>query len=92
MSFLSSHFSSKQSLTRRAPACALRLASAAADVPAAQAPRFEVFNLELDAGLAQSCDTGLDADLTLQDEATGAAAFKRAHTRVALQRRGRGLA
>ena len=39
-----------------------RLASTAADLRAAQALRFEVFNIELDEGLAQSYDTGLDAD------------------------------
>jgi putative hemolysin len=39
-----------------------RLARSAADVRAAQALRFEVFNMELDEGLAQSYDTGLDAD------------------------------
>ena len=40
----------------------LRLAQCAADLHAVQALRFEVFNLELDEGLAQSYDTGLDAD------------------------------
>ena len=40
----------------------LRLARSAADLLAAQALRFEVFNLELDEGLALSWDTGLDAD------------------------------
>lgn len=40
----------------------IRLASCAADIQAAQALRFEVFNLELDEGLTQSYDTGLDAD------------------------------
>lgn len=44
------------------PAYHLRLAHSAADLQAAQALRFEVFNLELDEGLAQSYDTGLDAD------------------------------
>ncbi|MCY7305076.1 MAG: GNAT family N-acetyltransferase [Rhodoferax sp.] len=39
-----------------------RLASSAADVLAAQALRFAVFNLELDEGLAESYDTGLDQD------------------------------
>jgi putative hemolysin len=38
------------------------LASSAADILAAQALRFEVFNLELDEGLVHSYDTGLDAD------------------------------
>jgi putative hemolysin len=40
----------------------IRLASSAADIQAAQALRFEVFNLELDEGLVNSYDTGLDAD------------------------------
>jgi putative hemolysin len=40
----------------------VRLAHSAADLRAAQRLRFEVFNLELDEGLAASYDTGLDAD------------------------------
>ena len=40
----------------------LRLAGSAAEVRAAQALRFEVFNLELDEGLASAYDSGLDAD------------------------------
>eukprot|EP01035_Chromulina_nebulosa_P008556 gene8556-11597_t len=40
----------------------VRLAQSPADLRAAQALRFEVFNLELDEGLATSYDTGLDAD------------------------------
>lgn len=47
---------------RPGPAYAARLASSEADVRAAQALRFEVFNLELDEGLVHSYDTGLDAD------------------------------
>ncbi len=43
-------------------AYSLRLARSAADLRAAQALRFEVFNLELDEGLVQAYDTGLDAD------------------------------
>ena len=39
-----------------------RLASSAEEMHAAQALRFEVFNLELNEGLAQSYATGLDAD------------------------------
>ena len=39
-----------------------RLAASANDLRAAQALRFEVFNLELDEGLLQSYDTGLDVD------------------------------
>jgi putative hemolysin len=57
-----------------------RLASSAADLRAAQALRFEVFNLELDEGLVNSYDTGLDADpfdavcehLIVEDSASGA--------------------
>jgi putative hemolysin len=58
----------------------LRLASTPSQVRAAQALRFEVFNLELDEGLVQSYDTGLDADpfdevcdhLIVEDTASGA--------------------
>ena len=39
-----------------------RLARTPAELQAAQALRFEVFNIELDEGLVQSYDTGLDAD------------------------------
>ena len=39
-----------------------RLAGSGAEVRAAQALRFEVFNIELQEGLAQSQGTGLDAD------------------------------
>ena len=41
---------------------AARLACSPAEIRAAQALRFEVFNLELNEGLAQSYVTGLDAD------------------------------
>jgi len=44
------------------PVYRARLASSAADLQAAQALRFEVFNMELDEGLVQSYDTGLDID------------------------------
>ena len=47
---------------RATPAYRLRMAASAADRQAAQALRFEVFNLELDEGLVQSYDTGLDVD------------------------------
>jgi putative hemolysin len=47
---------------RPAPAYSARLAASRADLSAAQALRFEVFNLELDEGLVHSYDTGLDAD------------------------------
>jgi putative hemolysin len=45
-----------------APVYSARLATSRADLRAAQALRFEVFNLELDEGLVDSYDTGLDAD------------------------------
>ena len=56
-----------------------RLARTPADRAAAQALRFQVFNLELDEGLAQSYDSGLDQDpfdavcthLIVEDEASG---------------------
>ncbi len=65
---------------RTEPAYRLRVASTAAEVRAAQALRFEVFNIELDEGLVQSYDTGLDADpfdevcdhLIVDDAASGA--------------------
>ncbi len=47
---------------RAGTAYAARLASSEADLRAAQALRFEVFNLELDEGLVHSYDSGLDAD------------------------------
>jgi putative hemolysin len=61
------------------PAYRARLARTRADIEAAQALRFEVFNMELDEGLAQSYDTCLDADpfdavcdhLLVHDEAQG---------------------
>ena len=57
-----------------------RLASPGDDVQAAQRLRFEVFNIELDEGLPQSWDTGLDADpfdavcdhLIVEDATSGA--------------------
>lgn len=45
-----------------APVYSARLAVSRADLRAAQALRFEVFNLELNEGLVRSYDTGLDAD------------------------------
>lgn len=48
--------------TRQRPAYAARLAQAPADVVAAQALRFSVFNMELDEGLSESYGTGLDVD------------------------------
>jgi putative hemolysin len=49
-------------LSRQGSAYRVGLARTAAELQAAQALRFEVFNVELDEGLAQSWDTGLDAD------------------------------
>ena len=57
-----------------------RLAQTPADLTAAQALRFQVFNVELDEGLVQSYDRGLDADpfdavcahLIVEDERSGA--------------------
>jgi len=49
-------------VTSRGTGYRVRLAQSADDLRAAQALRFQVFNLELDEGLAQSWDTGLDAD------------------------------
>lgn len=48
--------------TPHASAYRARLAAGRDDIRAAQALRFEVFNLELDEGLVQSYDSGLDAD------------------------------
>ncbi len=62
MNLLSAIAGARSAQTQGVSAYALRLASDAADVQAAQALRFEVFNLELDEGLTQSYDTGLDVD------------------------------
>lgn len=64
---------------RAQPAYRVRLADSPADLRAAQALRFEVFNIELDEGLVQSYDTGLDVDafdavcdhLIVEDNETG---------------------
>jgi putative hemolysin len=66
--------------TATRPAYSARLACSTADLQAAQALRFEVFNLELDEGLVQAYDTGLDADafdaicdhLIVEDTTSGA--------------------
>ena len=58
----------------------VRLAQTSADIAAAQALRFQVFNLELDEGLVHSYDSGLDADpfdafcahLIVEDDLSGA--------------------
>ncbi len=62
MNLLSATALSGSAQARGASMYSLRLATGAIDVQAAQALRFEVFNLELDEGLTQSYDTGLDAD------------------------------
>lgn len=79
MNLLPGLAASQSTPTRDAPVYSLRMAAHANDVQAAQALRFEVFNVELDEGLAQSYDTGLDADpfdavcdhLLVDDLATG---------------------
>ena len=50
------------SAAQQRPAYAARFACTPADIAAAQALRFAVFNLELDEGLPESYGTGLDAD------------------------------
>lgn len=62
MNLLSSLDPSRSTPPRETPVYAVRMAAHATDVRAAQALRFEVFNLELDEGLTHSYDTGLDAD------------------------------
>ncbi len=67
-------------LAQARPAYLARLAVGPAEVQAAQALRFEVFNLELDEGLVQSYDSGLDTDpfdaicdhLIVEDSSSGA--------------------
>jgi putative hemolysin len=49
-------------LPKSASAYVLRMASSAADIHAAQALRFAVFNLEMQEGLSQSYATGRDVD------------------------------
>lgn len=66
-------------LSRSQGAYRLRLSAGAEDVRRAQRLRFEVFNLELEEGLADSYATGLDSDafdpvcahLLVEEEATG---------------------
>lgn len=62
MNLLSANASARSAQTQGATTYALRLASDSVDVQGAQALRFEVFNLELDEGLTESYDTGLDVD------------------------------
>jgi len=56
------HIETSRLLTSAASQYAVRLAGSTADLRAAQALRFEVFNLELEEGLEASFATGLDAD------------------------------
>jgi len=62
MSFVSATVESVRLIVSAPAQYAARLACDAAEVRAAQALRFEVFNLELNEGLAQSYATGLDED------------------------------
>lgn len=62
MTYLTSTVQGIASGLRTGASYRARLARTPADLQAAQALRFEVFNLELDEGLATSYDTGLDAD------------------------------
>ena len=69
-----------QPQTRAGSRYRVRLAQSPADVQAAQALRFHVFNVELDEGLVQAYDSGLDVDpfdavcahLIVEDEGSGA--------------------
>ena len=62
MSILTPPSPHKATAPRHAPVYQTRLARRAADIEAAQTLRFEVFNLELNEGLVQSYDHGLDVD------------------------------
>jgi len=62
MNFVSSTVESVRLIVNAPAQYAVRLAGNADEVRAAQALRFEVFNLELNEGLAQSYVTGLDED------------------------------
>ena len=74
-----SHIETSRLLVGAATLYAVRLAQSADDVRAAQVLRFEVFNVELNEGLAESFATGQDVDpfdavcdhLIVQDRATG---------------------
>ena len=74
-----SHMETSRLLVGAAAHYIVRLAGTTADVRAAQALRFEVFNLELNEGLAASFATGHDADpfdtvcdhLLVEDRSTG---------------------
>ena len=62
MATLSETVAAARLLVGRQSPYAVRLAGGSPDVQAAQVLRFEVFNLELGEGLAQSLDTGRDSD------------------------------
>ena len=74
-----SHIETSRLLVGAASLYAVRLAQSADDVRAAQVLRFEVFNVELNEGLAESFATGQDVDpfdavcdhMIVQDRATG---------------------
>lgn len=74
-----SHIETSRLLVGAAAHYIVRLAETAADVRAAQVLRFEVFNVELNEGLAESFATGHDADpfdpvcdhLLVEDRSTG---------------------
>lgn len=74
-----SHMETSRLLVGAAAQYAVRLSQSAADVRAAQALRFEVFNVELNQGLAESFASGHDADpfdtvcdhLLVEDRPTG---------------------
>ena len=62
MTSVSTAFTAARTAAQATPVYRARLAASATDLSAAQALRFEVFNLELDEGLVQSYDSGLDVD------------------------------
>ena len=62
MSTLASQPSEGRHVRHQESAYVTRMANCSGDVRAAQALRFEVFNLELDEGLVTSYENGLDAD------------------------------
>jgi putative hemolysin len=74
-----SHIETSRLLIEAAALYAVRLAQSGAEVRAAQALRFEVFNVELNEGFAESFATGHDADpfdavcdhLIVEEGATG---------------------
>lgn len=59
---MSGILAAKHLLVSNSASYRIRLAQSAAEIRAAQALRFQVFNVELNEGLAESVATGLDAD------------------------------